>query len=100
MNELQPLIDLLSGKFGWLSTVFAWMGAMRVAAKPISAVLQDGAAKFIASAIESESDDDDRLAASILGSRTYRLLAFVLDWVASIKLPTLKQYREAAALRR
>lgn len=100
MSELQPLIDLLAGKYGGLATVFTWMGAMRVAAKPISAVLQEGFSKAIAQAVDSDDDGDDKLVQAILGSRAYRLCAFLLDWIASVKLPTLKAYRDAVAAQR
>lgn len=97
MSELQPLIDLLTGQHGWLSSVFAWVGALRLAAKPITAAIDDGMHKAIVRAVESDEQDDDRLVERLLGNPAYRTVAFLLDWLTSIKLPTLKAFRAALA---
>jgi hypothetical protein len=41
----------------------------------------------IARITDTDSDDDDALANRVLGSKAWRLIAFLLDMIASVKLP-------------
>lgn len=88
MNEFQPLLDLLSGKFGWLPTVLIWIGALRVPMKLVSGALQNFLTAFVVRVAASpETDDDDKLR-TLFGSIGYRFIAFTLDAALSLKLPT------------
>lgn len=87
-DELKPLFDLLQGNQGWLATLIVWIGAVRLAAKPLSAIILqffNGAVSFVVSSPEL---DDDQLVIRILKSRSYRIVAFFVDYLASVKLPT------------
>ena len=98
MNEqLQPLIDLLTGKFGWLATVLTWMSACRLALKPFSARIQQRMMAKMAEAAEDPEDTRDW--ESILHRRWYRTMAFALDLVFSFKLPTHADFAHMLAQR-
>ncbi len=86
--EFKPLVDLLSGQFGWLPAVLAWIGALRVPMKIASSHVQRALTGFVASVAASPEQDDDDAVRRILGSLWYRFLAFALDAVLSFKLPT------------
>jgi len=88
MNEFQPLIDLLSGKFGWLTTVIVWIGALRVPMKIFNGWIQQTLTAFVARVAASPEQDDDEAVRRIIGSLPYRFIAFILDAVLSLKLPT------------
>lgn len=95
MSELQPLFDLLGGKISWLATALAWIGALRLVAKPVSAWVQTLFSKLVAKVTETPEPDDDELVARLIKSWPYRILAFLVDWVASVKLPTSDSLRKA-----
>jgi hypothetical protein len=84
MNEIEPLMSLLAGKYGWVSGAVAWMGALRLAAKFISTRLQDGLTRIV------QSKADPELLSVILNNKLYRLVAFLVDLFASVKLPNAK----------
>lgn len=97
MNELQPLLDLLGGKGAWIGTVIVWMGALRLVAKFFSGWLQGVFTKGLQGVVDSIETDDDALAARILASLWYRALAFVIDLLTSIKLPSSQSLRDLQA---
>lgn len=100
MSELQPLLDLLGGKISWLATALAWIGALRLVAKPVSAWVQSAFSKLVAKTIETPEVDDDALVAKLISSWPYRVLSFLVDWIASVKLPTTETLQTAAAARK
>lgn len=96
-SVIEPLLKLMGGHGSWLVTLVAWMGALRLVAKPVSAVIQSFFTKLVAKAIETPESDDDAAIARLLSCWPYRILAFLVDWGASIKLPTtqsLDQHKE------
>lgn len=80
MNEIQPFLELLQAKHGWLAAIAGWIGFLRVAAKPFGNWLQSALSKFIASAPD--------YARACVDNRAYQLFAFVVDLSCSVKLPT------------
>ena len=82
MDDLTPLIQLLEGKYGWMPTVLAWVGALRLAAKLISRQLQLALTRMI----ESRADAD--ILGALLSNKIYRGIAFVIDLFSSVKLPS------------
>jgi len=91
MNEqLQPLMDAMAGKSGWMLAISAWMAASRIVAKPLGAFIQDALSKLI-------STNPD-LAESIVRKSGFRLFAFFVDLIFSIKLPTHKTLIEQIQL--
>ena len=87
MNELQPLINLLSGKFGWLPALLGYMAAIRVPLKFVSARIQANLTARMAAAAAS-ADPEEQKDFDFLSARPYRVAAFLLDLVFSFKLPT------------
>lgn len=85
MNELQPILDWIIGKWPWLAGV---MATARVFAKPISGLLQSGLTKLALYALATPEQDDDVWVNRIVTNKVYRFAAFLLDWILSIKLPT------------
>lgn len=88
MNDMQPLIDLMSGKFGWFATLLAWIGALRLPAKLLQGWLQRLGTALVARVLASPEPDDDALLRRCLESLTYRVIALFADVLLSIKLPT------------
>ena len=93
MNELQPFIDLLALKHGWVGGVAAWIGTVRVPLKFISASLQGALTSALGKVAASPEQDDDALVLRVLGSKAYRLAAFLFDLLASVKLPTTATFK-------
>jgi hypothetical protein len=87
-TELQSLIQLLSGKFGWLPTVLTWMGTIRTVLKPFSSRVQSNLTARMVAAAQSADAEDATDFDSLLRARWYRVTTFVLDLMFSFKLPT------------
>jgi len=78
---IQPFVDGLLGKYGWLTTVLLAIGALRILFKPVMLALE--------SALQN---DPAKLAAvqKFEAGPIYKTLATILDVGASIKLPLVK----------
>jgi hypothetical protein len=81
VNALQPLLDGLAGKYGWLTTVILCVGSLRILCKPLMLALEN--------ALRSDPEKLARLQKFEAGP-VYKTLAFILDLGASIKLPLVK----------
>ena len=79
-NPLQPLIDGLAGKYGWLTTVVLLIGSLRILFKPIMLAIDN----YVR---QTPSPADDARVARFETGWLYKLIAFLLDFTASIKLP-------------
>src|SRR5947208_13160682 len=78
---LQPLVDGLLGKYGWLTTVLLAIGSLRILFKPVMLV------------VENTVKNDPAKSAAIQkfeAGPLYKTIATVLDVGASIKLPLVK----------
>jgi len=84
MNEIEPLMNLMAGKYGWLSGFITWVGALRLAGKFISRQLQIAMTRIV------QAKADPELLSVVLNNRAYRLIAFLIDLFASVKLPNAK----------
>ena len=84
---LQPFIDAMQGEQGIVLQISAWMVALRTGFKPFSARLQLYLERIVSYVHETPETDDDKLLQRVLSSRAYRVLAFAIDFLASIKLP-------------
>lgn len=80
-QALEPVLEGLSGKHGWLTTVLLAVGALRILIKPLMLALEH--------ALQSDPEKLARLQRFEAGP-VYRSLALVLDLGASIKLPLVK----------
>ena len=81
-SPLQPLLDGLLGKYGWLTTVILVIGSLRILFKPVMLAIENYVKQTPGTA------DDERLARFEAGP-IYKAIAFVLDLGASIKLPLI-----------
>jgi len=82
---LQPVIDGLAGKYGWLTTVLLAIGSLRILFKPVMLVVENAL-----------KNDPAKYAAiqKFEAGPIYKTIATVLDVGASIKLPLLSQSRK------
>jgi len=80
-GPLQPVIDGLVGKYGWLTTVLLAIGSLRILFKPVMLVVEN-----------SVKNDPVKLAEvqRFEAGPIYKAIATVLDVGASIKLPLVK----------
>lgn len=84
MDVLQQILQLLGGNNDFVVKLLVFMGAMRICMKPLMV--------FIETVIkQTPTQIDDEWLAKIQTSKWYKILSFVLDYVASIKLPQEKK---------
>lgn len=76
---LQPYLLLLVQKFPVALSVVAVMGVLRTVFKPLMTFLQ-------ALADATPTPVDNQLLASAEASKPYKVLAFILDYLASLKI--------------
>lgn len=77
-------ITFLLQTYPWLQHVIAIMVICRIAFKPIFAIL----GKYVELTIE---EDDNKKLHKFMQSKTYKMIAFIADLAASIKLPQIKK---------
>jgi len=93
MNALAPLIDTLSVQHGWLAAAFAWIASARVFLKLCSPQLQQFFNESLLWVHASPELGDDAFVVRLLSNPLYRIAAFLLDYLLSVKLPALAQFR-------
>ena len=86
MDQVQPLLNLLSGHFGVTPALMAWMSAVRLVLKPFNAKLQSKLTDVMAEDAKDPKSEQDW--ETLLHKRWYRLTAVGLDLFFSVKLPT------------
>lgn len=79
-QEIQALQDALQFKQGFLMFASALMALSRLLAKPLAGFVQNFFSKLLANYPAG--------AATIVSNRAYRLVAFLIDLVFSVKCPT------------
>lgn len=77
-------IEFLLQTYPILQHVIAVMVICRIIFKPIFAIL----GKYVELTIE---EDDDKKLHKFMGSKTYKMIAFIVDMLASVKLPKIKK---------
>lgn len=77
-------IEFLLQTYPWLQHVIAIMVICRVVFKPLFAIL----GKYVELTIE---EDDNKKLHKFMQSKTYKMIAFVVDMLASVKLPKIKK---------
>lgn len=95
-ETLNPILDLLGPYQKQVLTFITLMGALRLLAKPISGWLQGLFTKLVLFVQGTPQTDDDAWVERILSSKVYRVLAFLVDWGASIKLPSSDSVKQLA----
>ena len=83
-GAFQPFIDGLLGKYGWLTTVLLAIGSLRILFKPLMLALEN----YVR---QTPTPTDDARLAKFEAGTIYKLIAFLVDLGASIKLPPLKK---------
>ena len=76
---LKPVIEAYCGNLGWAIAVLSYIATARLILKPTMTWLHS-----IAEATETKKDDE--LIAKVETSSIYKLVVFLLDWFASIKI--------------
>jgi hypothetical protein len=79
-NPFQPLLDGLIGKYGWVTTVVLVIGSLRILFKPVMLAIE----KYVR---DTPSPEDDARIARFEAGPVYKVIGFILDFGASIKLP-------------
>ena len=95
MDETQvaQLVQALFGsKGGWLLAVVTWVGATRLALKPVGVLVEKKLNDALASVCETPEEDDDTIAMKILSNAAYRWTNFLSGWLLSVKLPTTASF--------
>lgn len=88
MTDLQSILNLLPSDWrAPLLTLVACMGTARLLLKPAGAWLKGIITRAAEKASLSLDPDDDTIIEDILETRGYRVIAFLLDLFASVKLP-------------
>jgi hypothetical protein len=77
---LAPIISGLAGQYGLLAQVLMWIGMLRLIMKPIMTCIQ-------AVVDVTPTTKDNEILNGILNSIPYKVLSFLFDLVASLKLP-------------
>ena len=88
LDDPTGVLKFLTSKFPWLAGVLGWVLFLRLAAKPISNWLQGLFTKGLLFVQGTPETDDDAWVETILKSKFYRVIGFLVDWATSIKLPT------------
>lgn len=77
---LKPLVEVYAGKLGIAVQIISIVGTLRLAVKPVMTLIET-------IVLITPSESDNALPEEIKKSKAYKTVVFVLDWVASIKLP-------------
>lgn len=86
-NPFGPLLDLLGGHAGRVVQIVTLIGSLRVVFKLFSGRIQEFFERALARVVETSDTEDDHIAEIILRSWLYRLFAFLVDMLTSLKLP-------------
>ena len=78
-EELEFLWQHMRGDFGWLMAAVSWVTAARLAFKPVSS--------FFSQYIATVGETEGKWATAVLHHPIYKFVAFLLDYLASVKLP-------------
>jgi hypothetical protein len=83
LKLIEPLIIAYSGKYGVIVQVIAVIGSLRAIMKPIVSA--------ISSYVKSTPKlTDDAKLEKIMNNKVVKFILFLLDWIASIKMPKKK----------
>ncbi len=80
LSWLLPLLEQYAQQYPWLATVVFVMGSFRLFLKPVMSIIE-------AVVGLTASPKDDEFLAKVLDHKAYKAVAYVLDWLGSIKLP-------------
>lgn len=87
MSEAQPILDLLLAKVPWLVHVATCIGFARLALKPGANWIKSAITWAYERAITTSDTLDDHWIEVLVATPIYRQLAWLLDFLCSVKLP-------------
>ena len=87
-SSLQPLINLLAAKCHWLPSVAIWVGALRLALRPFNLLLEGWLNRLVTKARASSDPAAVAWVDRLLRWMPYRVVAFLADYLSSVKLPS------------
>jgi len=93
LEPLSALLRSLSGENGFVTQALTWIAALRLAIKPGQIWIRDRIISVLQRAAESADISDDQIVESVLTSSAWRVTAFILDFLASLKLPLVDDFR-------
>ena len=76
-------VTFLLQNYPWIQHVVAVLIVCRIIFKPLFAILS----KYVELTVE---EDDDVKLKKFMKSKTYKMMSFIVDMVASVKLPQIK----------
>jgi hypothetical protein len=85
---MQPLIHLLVAKCPWLPSVAIWVGALRLALRPFNLLMEGWLNRLVAKARASSDPEAEAWVDRLLRWMPYRVVAFLADYLSSVKLPS------------
>lgn len=88
ISDPSGVLSKLLNQWPWLAGLMGWILTARLFAKPFSGWLQNAMDKLLTFTKSTPQLDDDEFVAKLLASWPYRLVAFLVDWSTSVKLPT------------
>lgn len=77
---LKPIVEAYSGQLGGAIQIITIIGSLRLLIKPLMGLIE-------AYVSITPSKKDDLLPAKIKENKTYKMVVYLLDWLASLKLP-------------
>lgn len=89
MEQLQSLLNVLAGDYGWAAQVSAMIGTVRLPLKFVSGRLLEGFNRAVSNVAASGDADHIARVRRVLASGQYKFFAFLCDWLLSVKLPSL-----------
>ncbi len=81
LTLVKPIIEAFTGNLGGVGLqIVVIIGSLRLLLKPLQGVFQ-----VIVDLTPSQKDNE--VFAKVLESKPYKIVAYVLDWLGSIKVP-------------
>lgn len=71
-------------QYPWLQHVIAIMAICRIVFKPLFQIL----GKYVELTV---NEDDNKKLSNFMNTKTYKMIVFIVDLVASVKLPKVKR---------
>jgi hypothetical protein len=91
---IEPFIKALGGDSGVLVQISAWMVTCRAVFKLFSEKLQQFMDTLVLWIMENEVEQGRQMLSDVFGNIWYRVFAFLVDYMVSIKLPTIASLKK------
>lgn len=97
MEEIRPILNLMEGKAGWLTTLITWIAAIKLASSLVEVRLNHWLCDRIDAVAASADQDDDEFLRGLFAKPWYRTTAVLLRFVG-LRLPVMADLERALAL--